>query len=232
MRCFLMTASVSLLAILTGCNSSTPTATSAELTTDDQKTIYALGLVMGNQIKPFAMSNSELEIFKKAISDSAANKPALKLEEWGPKINDLARSRATQGSSKEKDSGKQYQEKAAAEPGAVRTPSGLIYRELKAGSGASPKATDSVTVNYRGTLIDGTEFDSSYKRSEPTPPFPLNRVIPCWTEGMQKLKIGGKAQLVCPSDIAYGDDGRPGIPGGATLVFEVELLAINAPDTK
>ncbi len=232
MRCFLVTASVSLLAILTGCNSSsTPTASSAELTTDDQKTIYALGLVMGNQIKPFSMSESELEIFKRAISDSAANKPAVKLEEWGPKINDLARARATQGSSKEKDSGKQYQDKAAAEPGAVRSPSGMIYRELKAGSGASPKATDNVKVNYRGTLIDGTEFDSSYKRNAPFD-VPLNQVIPCWTEGVQKLKIGGKAQLVCPSDIAYGDDGRPGIPAGATLVFEVELLGINAPATK
>ena len=232
MRCFLLTASVSLLAILTGCNSaSTSTATAPELTTDDQKTIYALGLAMGNQLKPFAMTNPELEIFKRAISDSAAGKPAVKIEEWGPKINDLARARATQGASTEKDKGKQYQEKAAAEQGAVRTPSGMIYRELKAGSGASPKATDIVTVNYRGTLIDGKEFDSSYKRNEPFE-VPLNRVIPCWTEGVQKLKIGGKAQLVCPSDIAYRDDGQGEIPGGATLIFEVELLGIKAPDTK
>jgi FKBP-type peptidyl-prolyl cis-trans isomerase FkpA len=104
-------------------------------------------------------------------------------------------------------------------------PSGVVYRELKACSGASPRATDMVKVHYRGTLIDGTEFDSSYKRNEPAS-FPLNGVIPCWTEGVQMMKIGGKSQLVCPSSTAYGDAGRPGIPGGATLIFEVELLGI------
>ena len=119
-----------------------------------------------------------------------------------------------------------YLDKAAAEPGATRTASGLVYRELKPGTGASPKVTDVVKVHYRGTLVDGTEFDSSYKRNEPAD-FPLNRVIPCWTEGVQKMKVGGKSQLVCPSSIAYGDRGSPPvIPGGATLVFEVELLGI------
>jgi len=121
---------------------------------------------------------------------------------------------------------KAYLEKAAAEPGAVRTPSGLIYRELRAGSGGSPRASDAVTVNYRGTLVDGTEFDSSYKRNEPAT-FPLGQVIPCWTEGVQKMKVGGKSQLVCPASIAYGEQGSPPtIPGGATLIFEVELLRI------
>jgi len=120
-----------------------------------------------------------------------------------------------------------YLEKAAKEPGAVKTESGLVYRELRAGSGPSPKATDTVKVNYRGTLTDGTEFDSSYKRNEPIS-FPLNRVIPCWTEGLQRMKVGGKSQLVCPSSIAYGEAGSPPvIPGGATLIFEVELLGVN-----
>jgi len=119
-----------------------------------------------------------------------------------------------------------YLEKAAAEPGATKTASGLIYRELRAGSGASPAATSTVKVNYRGTLVDGTEFDSSYKRNEPAE-FPLNQVIPCWTEGVQKMKTGGKSQLICPASIAYGEAGRPPvIPGGATLVFEIELLSI------
>jgi FKBP-type peptidyl-prolyl cis-trans isomerase FkpA len=117
-------------------------------------------------------------------------------------------------------------DKAAAEPGATRTPSGLVYRELRAGTGESPKATDAVTVNYRGTLPDGTEFDSSYKRNEPAQ-FPLNQVIPCWTEGVQKMRVGGKSRLVCPASLAYGERGAPpDIPGGATLIFEVELLAI------
>ena len=129
-------------------------------------------------------------------------------------------------SSAPQSGGGAYLEKAAAEPGAVKTPSGLIYRELKAGTGASPNASDMVKVHYRGTLVDGTEFDSSYKRNEPIS-FPLNGVIPCWTEGVQKMKVGGKSQLVCPSSIAYGDSGRPPvIPGGATLIFEVELLGI------
>src|SRR5215813_12781958 len=105
-------------------------------------------------------------------------------------------------------------DKAAAEPGAIRTPSGLVYRELTPGTGESPKATDTVTVNYRGTLPNGTEFDSSYKRNQPAQ-FPLNQVIPCWTEGVQRMRVGGKSQLVCPSDIAYGEQGRPPtIPGG------------------
>ena len=119
-----------------------------------------------------------------------------------------------------------FLEKAAAEPGAVKTPSGLVYRELRPGTGPTPEATDMVTVNYRGTLIDGTEFDSSYKTNEPAQ-FPLNHVIPCWTEGVQKMKVGGKSKLVCPAAIAYGEKGSPPvIPPDATLVFEVELLAI------
>jgi len=108
----------------------------------------------------------------------------------------------------------------------VKTASGLIYTELKSGSGPSPSATDTVKVNYRGTLANGTEFDSSYKRGQPAE-FPLNRVIPCWTEGVQKMKVGGKAKLVCPPSIAYGDRGAgTAVPPGATLTFEVELLDI------
>ena len=127
---------------------------------------------------------------------------------------------------KQKVAAKAYLAKAATEPGAVKTESGLIYMDTRPGTGASPKASDSVKVNYRGTLIDGTEFDSSYKRNQPAQ-FPLSGVIRCWTEGVQKMKIGGKARLVCPSEIAYGDNGHPPtIPGGATLVFEIELLDI------
>ncbi|HEX5230088.1 MAG TPA: FKBP-type peptidyl-prolyl cis-trans isomerase [Bryobacteraceae bacterium] len=119
-----------------------------------------------------------------------------------------------------------YLEKAASQPGAVKTASGLIYREIRPGSGGSPGPTDVVTVNYRGTLVNGTEFDSSYKRNEPAQ-FPLNQVIPCWTEGVQKMKVGGKSELVCPASIAYGEQGSPPtIPGGATLIFEIELLRI------
>ncbi len=117
---------------------------------------------------------------------------------------------------------------SAKEAGAVVTKSGLVYRSLKDGTGSSPASTDKVKVHYKGTFPDGKEFDSSYKRNEPTE-FPLNRVIACWTEGVQLMKVGGKAKLTCPAAIAYGERGAGGvIPPNATLVFEVELLAINA----
>jgi FKBP-type peptidyl-prolyl cis-trans isomerase FkpA len=117
---------------------------------------------------------------------------------------------------------------AAKEPGAVTTASGLVYRATQDGTGANPTATDSVRVHYRGTFPDGREFDSSFKRGEPIE-FPLNRVIPCWTEGVQRMKVGGKARLTCPSAIAYGARGAPPvIPPNATLVFEVELLGIRS----
>ena len=116
---------------------------------------------------------------------------------------------------------------AAKEPGASATASGLVYKSLKDGSGASPKASDTVKVNYKGSLVDGTKFDASADHGGPIS-FPLNRVIPCWTEGVQKMKVGGKAKLTCPSAIAYGPRGAGGvIPPNATLVFEVELLSIN-----
>ena len=117
---------------------------------------------------------------------------------------------------------------AAAESGAVVTASGLVYRSVKDGKGATPLATDTVQVHYRGTFPDGREFDSSYKRNKPAS-FPLNRVIKCWTEGLQRMKVGGTARLTCPAAIAYGEKGAGGgeIPPGAVLRFEVELLAIN-----
>lgn len=195
------------------------------LTTDEQKQIYAIGLSIAQSLEEFSLSAAELEIVKRAMTDAAADKPAEKLEEWGPRIEDLARSRVAKAAEKEKAAAKVYLDKMAAVPGATRTASGLIYKETTAGTGASPKASDSVTVHYRGTLINGSEFDSSYKRNQPAT-FPLGGVIRCWTEGVQLMKTGGKGTLVCPSDLAYGDGGRPGIPGGATLTFEIELLSI------
>lgn len=196
-------------------------ASAAAGMTDDQKTIYALGLSVYKSMAPFSLTPAELELVKKAMTDAAAGKPALDLDVQGPKIQPLATART-------KAASKAYLDKAALQPGAVRLPSGLIYREERAGTGASPKATDTVKVNYRGTLTNGTEFDSSYKRNEPAT-FPLSGVIACWTEGVQKMKPGGKAMLVCPAELAYGDRGQQGIPGGATLIFDIELLAVNPP---
>lgn len=200
---------------------------SAATMTDEQKAIYALGLMMQRSIEQFDLSPEELELCKRAITDGAAGKPALDPNEWGPKVQTLARARSARVVAREKSVSAEYLAKAAAAAGAIKTDSGLIYTEVAAGSGASPTATDSVKVNYRGTLINGTEFDSSYKRGEPAQ-FSVGGVIKCWTEGLQRMKVGGKARLVCPSDIAYGDRGNQGIPGGAALIFEVELLDLIA----
>jgi FKBP-type peptidyl-prolyl cis-trans isomerase FkpA len=194
--------------------------------TDDEKAIYAIGLSIYRSLGQLSLSPAELAIVEKAMNEADAGKPAIDLAEWGPKIQGFARTRADQAKEKEKTRSVAYLTKAAAEPGAIKTDSGLIYRELRAGTGASPKATDSVKVNYRGTLVDGTEFDSSYSRNEPAQ-FSLGGVIPCWTEGVQKMKVGGKASLVCPANLAYGENGQQSIPGGATLVFEIELLEIS-----
>jgi FKBP-type peptidyl-prolyl cis-trans isomerase FkpA len=196
--------------------------------TDEDKIVYSLGLSVYRSLGQFDLSPAELEIVKQALTDAAANKPAVDINTYGPQIEGFGSARTSRVASREKATSAGYLTKAAAEPGAVKTESGLIYKELKAGTGDSPKPTDTVKVNYRGTLTNGTEFDSSYKRNEPAE-FPLNGVIRCWTEGVQKMKVGGKAQLVCPSDLAYGDQGRPSIPGGATLIFEIELLSIGAP---
>ena len=203
-----------------------PPEASASMT-DDEKTIYALGLSVSRSLAQFDLSPAEIELVRRALADAAAGKPAVDLNTWGPKIQPLAQARAFKVSEREKAASTAYLAKAAAESGAVKTDSGLIYREIKAGAGESPKATDTVKVNYRGTLVNGTEFDSSYSCNQPAQ-FPLNGVIKCWTEGVQKMKVGGKAVLVCPSDLAYGDQGRPSIPGGAALIFEIELLEIVA----
>lgn len=202
-----------------------PAATPAALSDDDQqKIVYTLGLSIYRNMGSFDLSPAEVEIVRQALADAAAGKPAVDFNAWSPKIGQFAGERAGRVAAREKAASKVYLDKAAAEPGAVKLDSGLIYRETKAGSGAAPSATDTVTVNYRGTLVDGAEFDSTYRRNQPAH-FPLKGVIQCWQEGIQKMKVGGTATLVCPSNLAYGDRGRPPvIPGGAALIFEVELL--------
>jgi FKBP-type peptidyl-prolyl cis-trans isomerase FkpA len=203
-----------------------PKPAAPALQTDEQKTVYALGLRMYRSLAQFDLSPAEVELVRRALGDAAAGKPAVDVNEWGPKFQAFGQARAARVAEKQKAASNAYLAKAASEPGATKTESGLIYMDIQPGTGPSPGASDSVKVNYRGTLIDGTEFDSSYKRNQPAQ-FPLSGVIRCWTEGVQKMKVGGKARLVCPSDIAYGDNGHPpAIPGGATLVFEIELLEI------
>jgi FKBP-type peptidyl-prolyl cis-trans isomerase FkpA/FKBP-type peptidyl-prolyl cis-trans isomerase FklB len=196
-------------------------------TTDEQKTFYALGLAISQSLGVFSLSEAELDQVKSGMTDGVLKRHAkVDLQAFGPKIQQLQQARAAAGAEVEKKAGAAFLAKAAAEKGATKTDSGIVITTIKSGSGASPKATDTVKVHYHGTLIDGTVFDSSVKRGEPAT-FPLGQVIKCWTEGVQHIKVGGKSRLVCPSNLAYGDRGSPPmIKPGSTLIFDVELLEI------
>jgi FKBP-type peptidyl-prolyl cis-trans isomerase FkpA len=200
----------------------------ADPQTDEQKAFYALGVGLSKQLMQLQpLTAGEVEMINAGLGDALNGKPAkADPEQFGPKIREIAQARMKTAGEAEKKKGTEFLEKAAKEKGAKKTESGLVYSETTPGTGDQPKASDTVKVNYRGTLIDGTEFDSSYKRNQPAT-FPLSGVIKCWTEGLQLMKVGGKSKLVCPAELAYGDNGAPPrIKPGATLVFEVELLEI------
>lgn len=196
-------------------------------TTDEQKTLYALGLAISQSLAIFNLSEAELALVNAGLADGVLKRdPKVNAQEFMPKVQQLQQSRLAVAAETEKKEGTAFLAKAAAEKGTTKTDSGLVFSTIKAGSGASPKATDKVKVHYHGTLINGEVFDSSVQRGQPAE-FPLNGVIPCWTEGVQRMKVGEKSRFVCPSQIAYGDRGAPPkIKPGATLVFEVELLEI------
>jgi FKBP-type peptidyl-prolyl cis-trans isomerase FkpA len=200
------------------------------LATEEDKTLYALGMALGLNITDFGLTPRELEIVKRGVGDAATSgaPQEVDIKVYGPKVRDLAMAKQKEKAAAEAAKATVFVDQALKEPGAVKTASGMVYIEQKKGTGASPKATDTVKVHYKGTLVDGKPFDSSYDRGEPAQ-FPLNGVIPCWTEGVQKMAVGGKAKLICPPAIAYGDRGSPPvIPPGATLVFEIELLEAGA----
>ena len=216
--------------LLTGlfCLIVTPVCAAETAKTEDQKTLYALGQLVGRQLSTFDLTPSEIEAVKEGFADVISGKPSgIDIEIYAPKAKQFAQTRIKTQAEKQVKTGKEFLEKAAKEKGAVKTESGLIYLSLKEGAGAAPSATDKVKVNYLGTLTDGKVFDSSYKNKEPID-FKLDNVIKCWSEGIRMMKVGGKAKLVCPSTLAYGDAGAGSglIPPGATLVFEVELLDI------
>jgi FKBP-type peptidyl-prolyl cis-trans isomerase FkpA len=208
-------------------NAQAPAAAPLQLQSDDEKIIYALGHGFGKGLKVFSLSAAEFEILQRGIADAFAGAPpAVDVEPYANRVQGLARSRQAKAN-------EAHLEKAAQQKGAVKLPSGIIYQELKAGTGASPKAKDTVSVHYRGTLITGEEFDSSYRRNQ-VAEFPLNGVISCWTEGLQKMKVGGKAKLTCPAKTAYGERPPPGskIVPNAVLEFEVELVGIPGDTSK
>jgi FKBP-type peptidyl-prolyl cis-trans isomerase FkpA len=202
-------------------------ATNAVPEAEADKTFYALGAILGTSLKQFDLSESELGWVQRGIVDQAMGREvAVNPEDYGAQLQKLQQERTKSATVVDPDSDTvAFLEEQSAMDGAVVSESGLIMHELTAGEGASPASTDTVVVHYHGTLVDGTVFDSSVDRGSPAR-FPLNRVIPCWTEGVAKMKVGGKSRLVCPPQIAYGARGSGKIPPNAAIVFEVELLEI------
>jgi len=231
MRQFLAPAIViATLVIPAACAKNPPAATAPKLVTEDDKTLYALGVLMSRNLEAFALNQQEIELVKQGLEDGALNKPPqVDAEKMGDAVQGLYRKRMESLGQKDKDAGAAYLTKAAAETGATKTASGIVIKTVTPGTGASPAATDEVKVHYEGTLVNGKVFDSSIKRGEPAT-FPLNGVIPCWTEAVQTMKVGGKARIVCPSELAYGERGSPPtIRPNNTLIFDVELLEIMKP---
>jgi FKBP-type peptidyl-prolyl cis-trans isomerase FkpA len=215
-----------------GCARGGGSASTVEPKTDDEKALYAWGLMLGRNANALSPSAAELDLIKAGLTDSVQkNKPKVDIDKYGPMIDTLARKRANARAEIEKAKTAGIVEAALKETGAVKLPSGMVFKSTRPGSGVQPSAADRVKVHYEGRLSDGTVFDSSIKRGEPAV-FPLGGVIKCWTEGVGHMKVGEKATLTCPADTAYGDQGRPPvIPGGAVLIFDVELLDVMKAET-
>lgn len=192
--------------------------------TDEQKILYTMGFVLANNLADYDLTPDEAALVRAGLADGMAGRePRVDVATYRGQVQGFGTERVAK---KHREAGAAFLAKEAAEQGAVQAESGFVIREIEPGTGESPSAEDTVSVHYQGTLIDGTVFDSSIERGRPAS-FPLTRVIPCWTEAVQLMKVGGKSRLVCPPGLAYGDRGAPPrIPPGATLVFEVELLEI------
>jgi FKBP-type peptidyl-prolyl cis-trans isomerase len=196
------------------------------LESDQQKTLYALGLALSQSLGRLDLQGSELRYLVQGLQDGVLQRtPRVPIEQYATKVQELAQSRLQAASARELVKANDFLAKMAGEKGAVKTDSGLVFIAEQEGTGPNPKASDTVRVNYEGTLPDGTVFDSSIQRGQPAS-FPLDQVIPCWTEALQRMKVGGRAKVVCPASLAYGEEGRPGIPPNSPLVFEIHLLGI------
>jgi FKBP-type peptidyl-prolyl cis-trans isomerase FkpA len=195
--------------------------------TEEEKTFYSIGTMFGSRLTQLSMSDAEIDALTAGLRDAAKNeKQKVDPMAYQQKIQDMFKSRMEKQAVDIKKKGNEFIDNFVKSEGATKTASGLAYKTIKEGSGPTPKETDVVKVHYHGTLTDGTVFDSSVERKQEVS-FPLNRVIRGWTEGLQLMKVGGKTKFVIPSELAYGDAGAPPkIAGGATLVFEVELLGI------
>lgn len=236
-----MIAAVAAATMLAACNQANNQKASGEVKLDNDaaKLSYAIGLDIGQTLKGLD-TKIDMQAFNAAVSDRLSDrKPRLDEKEAKAVLQAFFKKRAEAQAAKRaaaakanKEAGEKFLAENAKKAGVKTTASGLQYEVLKAGTGATPKATDTVTVNYRGTLIDGTEFDSSYKRGKPAT-FPVNGVIKGWTEALQLMKVGGKYRLFIPSDLAYGAHGAGNVIGpDEALIFEVELLGINEDKSK
>ena len=202
-------------------------ATAKKPETEDEKTLYFLGVLAGQSLTRFHLEPDEVEIVKQGLSDSLSGE-AMELDRatYGEAAQALLRTRQAKIAAVEKEASAAFIQAEAAKEGVRTLPSGVLIEDLVAGTGEQPTVTDTVEVHYHGTLRDGTVFDSSVERGQ-TFKTPLGRVVRCWQEGVAAMRVGGKSRLICPSDLAYGDSGAPpSIPGGAALVFEVELIGI------
>jgi len=196
---------------------------------EEDKTLYFLGTLAARSLYPFALTAQELDVVERGMRDALAGKAiALDNETYGPRVRSLMQTRAAAAATAEKAASQAFLDGEAAKPGVRKLESGVLVKELRAGTGAQAKVSDTVLVHYHGTLRDGSVFDSSVERGEPFRT-PLGGVVKCWQEGVATMKVGGKSRLLCPSDTAYGDGGAPpAIKGGAALVFEVELIEIGS----
>ena len=216
-----------LLILTTVASAGVAYAADPEFKTDDEKTLYALGLVIANQLGGFKLSAAELELVKAGLTDGTLGKtPKVDLEAFGPKIQPMAQARRAAAAGEERKKGKEFLEKTAANPKIKKLADGVLLESITEGTGASPGPSDGVKVNYKGTLIDGKVFDASEKHGGPQT-FRFDGVVKCWGQAIQFMKVGGKAKLYCPPDSAWGDRGSgPDILPGATVIFEVELIDI------
>jgi FKBP-type peptidyl-prolyl cis-trans isomerase len=237
-RSFLFLLAIGSLVLAPTCGAETQekpatTAPAAGAESEDGQRLYALGFVLARRtLIGVELSEADLQSFQSGISDALTGEESkVALAEVGPTLQTFVQDRMAVAAVKEKEAGNELVQQAAAEEGAELLSSGMVFVSAEEGSGPNPTGTDTVKLHYHGTLRDGTVFDSSVDRGE-VATFSLNGVIQCFSEGLQRMKVGGKAKLVCPAATAYGDRGSPpAIRPGATIVFDVELLEIVGEQT-
>ena len=229
-----MAAAVTLLAsqasmAAAAAKSTAPAAGAAAPTSEADKTLYALGVLLSRNLAAFDLSSAEIKLVEQGITDGNAHHPAFDPETYGTQVQALERTRLGAVDERQKAAGQALIDKAAALPGAKKTATGLVYVPILEGKGATPDSSDRVSVMYEGKLTDGTVFDSTAKHGGQPATLKVTGVIPCWTEALQLMKVGGKSRVICPAALAYGDRGSmPTILPGSALDFNIELVDVLA----